>query len=176
MNRRYTHEHYRELVQEVRRQVPDVALSTDIIVGFPGETEEDFLQTLDLARDMNYAQAFTFIYSKREGTPAAKLIDNTPREVIQERFDRLVEVVQASALDNNKMDEGKTVEVLIEGCSKRDDKMLSGRNPRNATVHIPLPEGASTQDFIGQIVPIKIKEAKTWYLKGEFADGFKLPA
>lgn len=176
MNRRYTHEHYRELVQEVRRQVPDVALSTDIIVGFPGETEEDFLQTLDLARDMNYAQAFTFIYSKREGTPAAKLVDNTPREVIQERFDRLVEVVQASALDNNKMDEGKTVEVLIEGCSKRDDKMLSGRNPRNATVHILLPEGASTQDFIGQIVPIKIKEAKTWYLKGEFADGFKLPA
>lgn len=170
MNRRYTHEHYRELVHQLRELVPDVALSTDIIVGFPGETEEDFLQTLDLARDMNYAQAFTFIYSKREGTPAAKLVDNTPREVIQDRFDRLVEVVQASALDNNRMDEGKLLEVLIEGTSKRDDRMLSGRSPRNSTVHIPLPVGKQLSDYLGQIVKVRASQAKTWYLMAEFPE------
>lgn len=166
MNRNYTHEHYRSLVDKLRSAVPEVALSTDIIVGFPGETEQDFLDTLTLARDMNYAQAFTFIYSKREGTPAAKLIDNTPYEIIQDRFNRLVEVVQASALENNKMDLHKDLEVLIEGLSKKDEGMLSGRSPRNSTVHIPLPEGSSLSDFLGKIVPVHIEEAKTWYLKG----------
>lgn len=167
MNRRYTAAHYRELVRKLREAVPDVALSTDIIVGFPGETEEDFLQTLEIARELKFAQAFTFIYSKREGTPAAKMVDNTPREVIQERFDRLVQVVQDTAYECNKADDGKVMSVLVEGTSKRDDRMLSGRNEHNATVHAPLPEGKTLADYLGQIVQVKILEPKTWYLKGE---------
>lgn len=168
MNRHYTNEHFRSLVAKLRAAVPEVALSTDIIVGFPGETEEDFQKTLELARDVSFAQAFTFIYSKREGTPAAKMKDDTPREVIQERFDRLVEVVQASAFDNNQYDLRKDLEVLFEGTSKRDETVLTGRSPRNSTVHVDLPSGTSPEDFIGKIIPVHIEEAKTWYLKGHF--------
>ncbi|MDO5044503.1 MAG: tRNA (N6-isopentenyl adenosine(37)-C2)-methylthiotransferase MiaB [Coriobacteriia bacterium] len=166
MNRKYSAAHYLERIGKVRELVPQVALSTDIIVGFPGETEEDFQQTLDLAKKANFAQAFTFIYSKRAGTPAAKMIDDTPREVIQERFDGLVELIQTSAYANNKIEEGKTLDVLIEGSSKRDDTILTGRSPRNSTVHIKLAEGRSVEDYIGKIVQVKIELAKTWYLKG----------
>lgn len=170
MNRRYTHEHYRSLVDQLRAYVPDVALSTDIIVGFPGETEEDFLDTLHLARDMNYAQAFTFIYSPREGTPAARLVDDTPREVIQDRFDRLVEVVKESAYANNLPFQDKIVKVLVEGTSKRDAQMLSGKSEHGQTVHACIPSHQHAESYIGEIVKVRVNEVKTWYLTGELLD------
>jgi tRNA-2-methylthio-N6-dimethylallyladenosine synthase len=167
MNRRYDSAHYRELVQKVRAACPDIALSTDIIVGFPGETEEDFLQTYELVREIGYHQVFTFIYSRREGTPAADMPDDTPREVIQERFDRLVDAVQEGAWQANQADAGSIVPVLVEGASKRDARMLSGRSPKNQTVHFPLPDGESVSAWTGKTVDVHVTEAKTWYLAGE---------
>lgn len=166
MNRRYTREHYLELIRKLRDVRPDIALSTDIIVGFPGETEEDFLQTYELVKEVGYNQVFTFIYSKREGTPAAALEDETPREVIQERFDRLVELVQQRAYELNQVDDGAIVKVLIEGGSKRDQSILTGKSPKNQTVHMQLPEGSCVDDYVGTIVEARIDEAKTWYLAG----------
>lgn len=173
MNRRYTAEHYLQLVEKVRKACPGIALSTDVIVGFPGETEEDFQATADLVRQVDYSQVFTFIYSKREGTPAAKMPDDTPREVIQDRFDRLVEIVQESAYRQNQQQLGEVVPVLIEGSSKRDTLMVSGRSPRNQTVHAEIPEGVDIDQLKGQILPVKVEEALTWYLKGQLLD---LPA
>ena len=166
MNRTYDRDQYLGLVERIRMQIPDIALSTDLIVGFPGETEEDFAQTLSLVETVGYAQTFTFIYSKRAGTPAAEMPDDTPHEVVQERFERLVEVVQRCAYDANQIDLGTTVPVLFEGLSKRDDTMLSGRSPKNQTVHVPLPTGIAPQDLIGQIHGVHIDEARTWYLRG----------
>lgn len=166
MNRRYTSEHYLGLVEKLRRACPEIALSTDIIVGFPGETEQDFEQTCELVRKVGYSQVFTFIYSKREGTPAAEMVDDTPREVIQERFDRLVEIVQEGAYRSNQTDLGSTVNVLVEGLSKRDASLISGRSPKNQTVHAPLPDGKRIEEMVGTIVPVKVNEARTWYLKG----------
>lgn len=167
MNRRYTREHYLGLIAKLREVCPHIALSTDIIVGFPGETEEDFLDTLNLVLEVGYHQVFTFIYSKREGTPAAKMIDNTPHDVIQNRFDRLVDVVQQQAYEANQADKDTLVDVLIEGTSKRDPSILAGKSAKNQTVHAPLPENMNTADLQGCIVPIKINQAKTWYLMGD---------
>lgn len=171
MNRRYTTDHYRELVRKLRAVLPDIALSTDIIVGFPGETEEDFEGTYQLIDEIGYHQVFTFIYSKREGTPAARMEDNTPHEVIQERFDRLVDLVQRRAYELNQVDRGSVVDVLVEGASKRDARLLSGKSPKNQTVHAPVPEGVSAESLAGSIVRVRIDEAKTWYLSGEIVDG-----
>ena len=170
MNRRYTAEHYRELVRKLRDVRPDIALSTDIIVGFPGETQKDFDDTARLVDEIGYHQVFTFIYSKREGTPAAKIEDNTPHEVIQQRFDSLVDIVQKHAFELNQVDLGITVDVLVEGASKRDEHLLSGKSPKNQTVHAPIPAGLSIDDLCGKIVPVHVTEAKTWYLAGDVAD------
>lgn len=170
MNRRYTAEHYLGLVEKVRKACPGIALSTDVIVGFPGETEEDFQATVDLVKAVDYSQVFTFIYSRREGTPAAKMPDDTPREVIQERFDRLVEIVQESAYRQNQLQLGETVPVLIEGFSKRDTLMVTGRSPRNQTVHAEIPEGVDIEKLKGHILPVKVEEALTWYLKGQLLE------
>ena len=166
MNRRYTREHYLELIRALRATCPDIALSTDIIVGFPGETEEDFQDTMSLVKEVGYHQVFTFIYSKREGTPAARMVDDTPHEVIQDRFDRLVDVVQQSAFRANQADLDTTIDVLVEGVSKRDSSLLSGKSPKNQTVHARIPEGLSIADIEGKILPVHITEAKTWYLTG----------
>ena len=166
MHRVYTADHYRRLVDKIRTVRPDIALSTDVIVGFPGETEEDFEDTYRLIDEVGYAQVFTFIYSKREGTPAAAMEDDTPREVIQQRFDRLVDVVQKHAFEANQPDRGKVVDVLVEGVSKRDEHLLTGKSPKNQTVHAPLPEGVAINDLAGTIVPVRVEEARTWYLKG----------
>ena len=166
MNRNYTAKHYLELIDKLRNTKPDIALSTDIIVGFPGETEFDFEQTYNLVDEVGYSQVFTFIYSKREGTPAARIEDATPREVIQERFDRLVDIVAKRAFEANQTDLGKTVAVLIEGASKRDKDLLTGKSPKNQTVHAPLPAGISLDDIVGTIVNVNVEEAKTWYLRG----------
>lgn len=170
MNRRYTREHYLKLVQKVREACPGIALSTDIIVGFPGETEEDFQDTLDLVKEVGYNQAFTFIYSKREGTPAARMEDNTPREVIQGRFDRLVEAVQEGAYSSNQAFLGTTQPVLVEGASKRDSGLLVGKSPHNVTVHAPLPQGVSAEQLAGTTVNVAIDEARTWYLSGRVVE------
>ena len=166
MNRKYTREHYLDLIDRVRDRIPDIALSTDIIVGFPGETEEDFEQTISLAQEARYAQAFTFIYSKRAGTPAAEMPDDTPREVILERFNRLVKVVESTAYDFNQKDLHTKVPMLIEGTSKKDPGMLQGKSHKNQTVHAPVPAGVNPADLLGRIVDVEVDTAKTWYLSG----------
>lgn len=166
MNRVYDIEHYLELIDKLRAVKPDIALSTDIIVGFPGETEEDFQATYDLVKKVGYHQVFTFIYSKREGTPAAKMIDDTPHEVIQERFDRLVDLVQEQAYKANQPEVGRTVEVLVEGASKRDENILVGKSPKNQTVHAPIGPGIDIDSVVGKFVNVRIEEARTWYLRG----------
>ena len=170
MNRRYTRDHYRALVAKLRDAVGDIALSTDVIVGFPGETAKDFEDTYRLVDEVGYHQVFTFIYSKREGTPAASMNDPTPRETIQARFDRLVDIVQKRAFEANQRDLNTVVDVLVEGASKRDTGLLSGRSPKNQTVHAPLPPGVSAEDLAGSIVRVRVDEAKTWYLAGRLLD------
>lgn len=170
MNRQYTRSHYRTLVEKLRDVRPDIALSTDVIVGFPGETAKDFEDTYRLIDEIGYHQVFTFIYSKREGTPAATMKDQTPHETVQERFDRLVELVQRRAHEKNQGDLGATVEVLVEGPSKRDGMMISGKSPKNQTVHAIAPGGTTPESLAGTIVPVRIEETKTWYLSGSIVD------
>ena len=167
MNRSYTREEYLDLARRLKEAIPGLALSTDIIVGFPGETEEDFEETLSLVKEAGFSSAFTFIYSPRPGTPAAKMPNDTPHEVIQERFDRLADQVARQAHDANQADLGTLSTVLVEGTSKRDDSVLVGHSEKNQTVHFCLPEGLSAKDLIGKIVDVRVLEAKTWYLRGE---------
>lgn len=170
MNRRYTREHYLDIVRKLREACPHIALSTDVIVGFPGETEEDFKQTYDLIEEVGFHQVFTFLYSKREGTPAAKIEDPTPHDVIQERFESLVALVQDRAFEMNQSDLNATVPVLVEGTSKRDPNILTGRSPKNQTVHASIPEGKTLEELAGTFVNVKINQARTWYLRGEVVE------
>lgn len=170
MNRSYDTERYLELVEDLRSAIPGISLSTDIIVGFPGETEEDFQATYDLVRRVSYGQVFTFIYSKRAGTPAAEMPDDTPREVVQERFERLVALVQECAHRENLKELGRRVPVLVEGTSKRDASKLAGKSPKNQTVHAPIPAGHDISEYLGTIVDVDIDETMTWYLKGHLSD------
>lgn len=167
MNRRYTREHYLDIIEKLRNARPDIALSTDTIVGFPGESEEDFQDTYNLIEQVGYHQVFTFLYSPREGTPAAKLEQTSSPDLIQQRFDRLVDLVQRKAFEANQVDLDSIMPVLIEGTSKRDSTILNGKSPKNQTVHAPIPERMSIDDLLGTIVNVKIDEAKTWYLKGQ---------
>ncbi len=169
MHRVYTVDHYLGLIDKLRDACPGIALSTDIIVGFPGETEEDFQGTYDLVKRVGYSQVFTFIYSKREGTPAAKLVDDTPRSVIQERFERLRTVVEDGALAYNKASLGKVVPVLFEGPSKKEPGIATGHSPENINVHAIVPEGCSIDELVGQTRDVLIDEARTWYLRGRLA-------
>ena len=166
MNRKYTREQYLDLVERLRSAMPGLALSTDIIVGFPGETEEDFEDTLSMVKEAGFSSAYTFIYSPRPGTPAAKMVDDTPHEVIQERFDRLAALVADQAHEANQADLGKTVSVLVEGASKRDDSVMVGHSEKMRTVHFQLPDGLCAEDAIGKICDVKVDEARTWYLRG----------
>ena len=129
------------------------------------------MDTYRLVAEVGYSQVFTFIYSKREGPPAAKMEDDTPREVIQERFDRLVDLVQRKAYETNQAELGQVVPVLIEGTSKRDSTVLAGKSPKNQTVHGPVPTGRAAEQLVGTIVPMRIDEARTWYLSGTVVDG-----
>ena len=166
MNRRYTREDYLGLVDRARDAVPHLALSTDIIVGFPGESESDFAETLDLVAQVGFDQAFTFIYSPREGTPAAALADRVTRDVSQHRLDRLVELVHASAFANNQRFVGSVQPVLFEGVSKRDERTLAGRTPTNKVVHVAVPQGRIGEEFAGRLLDAEIIEAQTWFLGG----------
>ena len=166
MNRHYTKEQYLDLVEKVYDAMPDIALSTDIIVGFPQESEKDFEDTLDVVRRVRFASAFTFIYSPRKETPAATMQGQIAREVAQERFERLVEVVQQQAFDFSKKLVGTTASVLVEGLSKRDNQVLTGRDRHYKTVHIDLPAGTTEQEWIGRRLEVEVTDAHTWYVTG----------
>lgn len=162
MNRRYTKESYMELVRKAREAMPDITLSTDIIVGFPGETEEDFQETLDVIRQSRYSTAFTFIYSKRTGTPAATMENQVPEDVVKDRFDRMLDVLNPIVHEVHQEQVGKVMTVFVEETSKQDKSILTGRADNNMLVHFP-----GTEDLIGQMIPVKIIDNKTFYLIGE---------
>ena len=162
MNRRYTKESYLSKLKQLKEIVPGISVTTDIIVGFPGETDEDFLETLDLVKQSEFEGAFTFIFSPREGTPAATYEDNTDMETKKARLYKLNELVNEGYLKGNQRFVGEVVEVLVEGPSKNDDQVLAGYTP-----HQKLVNFKGDQSLIGSIVPVKITEAKTWFLLGE---------
>ena len=162
MNRHYTKESYMELVRKARAAMPDITLSTDIIVGFPGETEEDFQETLDVIRKSRYSTAFTFIYSKRTGTPAATMENQVPEDVIKDRFDRMLNILNPIVHEVHEEQLGKVMTVFAEEASKQDKTVLTGRADNNMLVHFK-----GTEDLIGQMVPVKITENKTFNLIGE---------
>lgn len=161
MNRRYTREQYLDLVQRLREAAPGIAISTDIIVGFPGETEEEFEDTLTLAEKVQYDSAFTFLYSIRKGTPAAEYEDQIPELVKHERFNRLVDVINRCSSEKNAAYIGRTERVLIEGLSKKGSDMLSGRTDSFKLVDFP-----GDASLIGQIRDVRITDANTFSLKG----------
>ena len=163
MNRKYTKEQYLDLANKILNKVPDAVLSTDIIVGFPGETDEEFEDTLDVVRKVNFEQIFMFIYSKREGTIAAGREDQVPEEVKHKRFDRLKELYESRVDENNEKYVGTIQKILIEGKSKNNDDTFEGRTRSNKVV-IFMPDEKSK---VGDIVDVKIVEARKWYLKGE---------
>lgn len=162
MNRHYTKESYMELVRKAREAMPGITLSTDIIVGFPGETEEDFQKTLDVIRQSRYSTAFTFIYSKRTGTPAATMENQVPEDVVKDRFDRMLDVLNPIVHEVHQEQVGKVMTVFAEETSKQDKSILTGRADNNMLVHFP-----GTEELIGQMIPVKIIDNKTFYLIGE---------
>ena len=165
MNRRYTKEQYLDLVDRLRAAVPDISLTTDIIVGFPGETEEDFEETLDVVRKVRYDGAFTFIYSKRTGTPAAAMEDQVPEEIVKERFDRLLKEVQTIASEVIKRHEGTVQEVLVEETDTHEPGYLTGRLSGNTLVHFK-----GDPSLIGTIVRVSLDEAKGFYYMGSLKE------
>lgn len=162
MNRHYNREDYMKLVNKIKEEIPDVAITTDIIVGFPGETEEDFNETLDLVKEVEYDSCFTFLYSKRKGTPAYNIEEQVPEDVKHERFERLVKVVNKCCEKNNKKYQDKTVKVLVEGESKNDKSKLSGRTNTSKLVNF-----TGNKDNIGKIVDVKITKTLSFSLEGE---------
>lgn len=163
MARKYTREHFLQLVDKIKTAIPDVALTTDIIVGYPNETEEQFEETLSLYREVGFEMAYTYIYSAREGTPAAKMQDNVPDDVKKQRLDRLNEVVREYSAKALEKLVGTEVEVLVEGSSKRRDDVLAGYTRKNRLVNFEGPA-----DSVGKLVTVKIIEAKSHSLVGEF--------
>jgi tRNA-2-methylthio-N6-dimethylallyladenosine synthase len=166
MNRKYTREDYLALAKRIQAAVPGIALSTDIIVGFPTETESDFQDTLSIVREIGFASAFTFIYSKREGTPAARMENVATREEIQDRFDRLAELVAELAFETNQVELNTVQEVLVEAVSKRDSNVMQGRSRKNQVVHFELPTSRTPEEYLGKLVDVQVDTARTWYLKG----------
>lgn len=161
MNRRYTKEQYLALVDRIRRAIPDISLTTDIIVGFPGESEEDFEETLDVVRQVRYDSAFTFIYSKRTGTPAAAMADQIPAAVVKDRFARLLREVQAISAEICGKDAGAVQKVLVENVDDRQEGFVTGRLENNLIVHFP-----GTADLIGSIIEVNLEESKGFYYMG----------
>lgn len=162
MNRRYTREKYLEVMNKIKEEIPGCAITTDIIVGFPGETEEDIQDTIDLVKEVEYDSAFTFIYSRRNHTPADKMENQIDEDVKHERFNRLVEAVNDNVVKINKSYEGKTVEVLVEGPSKNDETKLMGRTRTGKLVNF-----AGDESLVGKLVNVKIYRAQPFSLLGE---------
>ena len=165
MNRRYTKEQYLALAEHLRAEIPDLALTTDIIVGFPGETEEDFQETLDVVRRVRYDSAFTFIYSKRTGTPAAAMENQVPEDVVKDRFNRLLALVQEISREQSLRVDGQTLPVLVESVNEQDASLVTGRLSNNLLVHFP-----GDASLIGQIVSVHLTECKGFYYYGERAE------
>ena len=161
MNRRYTRESYLDLVGRIRAAMPDISLTTDIIVGFPGESEEDAVQTEDLVRQVGFDNAFTFIYSKRSGTPAAEMPDQIDPETAAERFDRLLKVVHETAFAKCARFTGRTVMAFVEDLNRHQSGWVTGRIEHNLLVHFP-----GGPELIGQCVPVRVTESKGFYLIG----------
>ncbi len=162
MNRRYTKEQYLALVDKIRAAVPDISLTTDIIVGFPGETEEDFQETLDVVRKVRYDSAFTFIYSKRSGTPAAVMEDQVPEEVVKDRFNRLLKEVQDISAEVCAVHEGTIQTALVECRNDHDEHLMTGRLSNNLLVHFPGDES-----LIGKLVDVSLDECHGFYYIGK---------
>ena len=166
MNRRYTKEGYLELVRKIRAAVPDISLTTDIIVGFPGETEEDFQETLDVVRQVRYDSAFTFIYSRRTGTPAAVMKDQVPEDVVKDRFNRLLEEVQRISAEMCARYEGTVQRFLVESVNEHDESLMTGRMSGNLLVHFP-----GDASLIGKFVDVSLDECRGFYYLGKMTEG-----
>ncbi len=162
MNRHYTKEQYLLLVDKLRAAVPDIALTTDIIVGYPGETEEDFLETMDVVQKVEYDSAFTFIYSKRTGTPAAKREDQVLEDVVKDRFERLLKEVQEIGAKKSLQYEGTIQEILVEEVNHQDSHLVTGRLSNNSVVHVP-----GDKSLIGKLIRVRLTECKGFYYLGE---------
>lgn len=165
MNRHYTKEQYLALVDKIRAAIPDISLTTDIIVGFPGETKEDFLETLDVVRHVRYDSAFTFIYSKRTGTPAAAMEGQVPEGVVKERFDRLLKEVQDISADVCGKDVHTVQEVLVENVDDHEDGFMTGRLSNNTIVHFP-----GGPELVGTLVNVYLEESKGFYYMGKLSN------
>ena len=162
MNRKYTKEQYLELVRKMRKRIPGVVFSTDIIVGFPEETEEDFKDTLSVVSQVCFEQIFMFLFSRRVGTPADTMEDQIPEEIKHKRFDELKALAEKQVYERNQTYLGTVQQVLVEGKSKNNDKMLTGRTDSNKVV---ILEGNDT--LIHHMVKVKIVSEHMWFLKGE---------
>ena len=165
MNRKYTKEQYLELVEKMKKKIPNLTLSTDIIVGFPGETDEEFLDTLDVVERVNFEQIYMFIYSRRKGTPADKMENQVPEEIKHIRFNKLKELFESRIEENNNKYVGKIEKVLVEGESKNNKDLLTGRTDSNKVV---IFEG--DKSLIGKILNVKIVSQHMWYLKGKIEE------
>ena len=165
MNRKYDRKTYLELVEKLREAVPDITISTDIIVGFPGESEEEFEDTLSLVKEVKYDSAFTFLYSVRKGTPAAEYDNQIPEDIKHKRFERLVEAVNEESRNKNACYKGRVEKVLVEGFSKKNDDTLTGR-----TEGFKLVDFTGSKEFIGKIANVEITEGKTFSLSGKIIE------
>lgn len=162
MNRRYTKESYLELADRIRKEIPDISLTTDLIVGFPGETLADVEETIDVVKKVQYDNAFTFIYSKRTGTPAAAMENQVPKEQVRLGFDKLLAVVQETARERSELLVGQTLPALVEEVNEHDGSLMSGRLSNNSLVHFP-----GTEALIGKIVQVRLQECKGFYYFGQ---------
>ena len=162
MNRHYTKEQYLDLVARIKEKMPNISLTTDLIVGFPGETEEDFEETLDVVRKVRYDSVYSFIYSKRTGTPAARMENQVPEDVVKERFARLLDVIHEISTEITDAKEGEIVEALMEEVNDHDENLITGRLSSNAVVHCP-----GDKSLIGKICKVKLTESKGFYFMGE---------
>ena len=178
MNRKYTREQYLAVVQKARGLMPDLAITTDLIVGFPGETEDDFEDTLDLIRQVQFTGAFTFLFSRRTGTPAAGMADQIPPDVMHRRFDELVALQNAYALQSSRQSLNRVVELLVEGASRKEEQVFSGRTTENQLVNFTIPDGILPSSLVlpdgrvdgsaleGSIAHVRILHAKTFSMDG----------
>lgn len=162
MNRKYTKEDYLNLVNKIKTAMPEISLTTDIIVGFPGETKEDFMETVDVVRKAGFDSAYTFIYSKRSGTVAAKMENQVPEETVKEWFQILLDEIKLTSEAQANRYTGKTMEVLVEEVNEQAEGMLTGRLSNNLLVHFP-----GDKSMIGKLLPVYLKECKGFYYLGE---------
>ena len=165
MNRHYSKEMYLDLVEKVRNAMPDIAITTDIIVGFPGETEEDFLETMEVVEQVGFDSAFTFIYSRRRGTPAAEMQEQVPEEIVKDRFDRLLKKVQEIAAQKSERLTGSVQKVLVESINDHDTSLVTGKMDNNSTVHLP-----GDARLIGRMVMVRLEECRGFYYYGKLVE------